>query len=158
MNQTMKFWQIVKKNRKEKNSKMMTRRRLRFWEPPRNNGRMAFSLKLRGWSPSLQATRRDSLLWTIPIIPLPIHNLLAFQTSSCVFPHRLSFSSSAPASTCQNQFISSLLIETELTYACMSRLNLFFKKKNILKSFFYHWKKVCCRMFKMKKAPAFLYI
>ena len=71
---------------------------MRFREPPRNNSRMAFCVKLRGRSPSLQATRRNSLLWTIPIIRLPIHSLLAFQTSSCAALHRLSFSSPAPAS------------------------------------------------------------
>jgi len=77
---------------------------MRFREPPRNNSRMAFCVKLRGRSPSLQATRRNSLLWTIPIIRLPIHSLLAFQTSSCAALHRLSFSSPAPASRHHTEF------------------------------------------------------
>lgn len=82
----------------KKNSKIMTRARIGFWEPPRNNCRMAFGIKLRCRCSSLQATRRNSLLWAISIIHLPIHNLLAFQTSSCAVLHRLSFSSPAPAS------------------------------------------------------------
>ena len=88
-----------------KNSEVMTRVRFRFWKPPRNNGRMAFWFKLRGWSPSLQATRRDNLLRAIYIIRLPIRSLLAFQTSSCAALHILSFSSPAPASEDQYKVI-----------------------------------------------------
>lgn len=94
--------QTNRKRRIKKKSKILTRAGMRFWEPPRNNCRMTFYIKLRDTSPSLQATRRNSLLWTISIIHLPIHNLLAFQTSSCAALHRLSFSSPAPVSEYQH--------------------------------------------------------
>jgi len=51
--------------------KIMTRGRLNFWEPSRNNGRMAFRLMLGSWSHSLQATRRDSLWEPFPLLAFP---------------------------------------------------------------------------------------
>lgn len=63
--------------------KMMTRARPRFWEPPKNNSRMAFCLELRCWCSCLQATRRNILGSTILTWLLPRQNHLAIQSFSC---------------------------------------------------------------------------
>lgn len=92
---SLKWWGVWRINpRMEKwKQKMVTRARLRFWEPPRYNSGMTLSLNLRDWSLSLQTTRRDFLLYicTVPVTPFPIHSVLAFHTSSSPTFHELSF-------------------------------------------------------------------
>lgn len=88
---------------RKKGNERMTRRRLMFRKPSRNNCCMAVGLKLRvrGVCLSFQATRRDISVTPV-LIHLPIHSLLASQISSCVSLHIFAFSCPAPASNQKN--------------------------------------------------------